>query len=166
MNLSTFAKGILFIALLSLLACSENDKKVEKYEGELKKSDELMTETQKKVKDADSDVEEKVMEKINYDFLKGTWTGKFDGRNTILNITETDANSFKGKINIKYRKEINQEVTGYFNPEDNSVTMEDQLHSRYKGKYEGQLTEDKMGFAGQFTMKLDGKKFNFSLKKK
>ncbi len=60
---------------------------------------------------------------------------------------------------------INQEVKGEFDPETNRISMEDQLHSRFSGKYSGKLSEDNTVFAGEFTMKVDGKKFNFNLMK-
>ena len=81
-------------------------------------------------------------------------------------ITDQDGNNFNGKITISYREAINQEIKGIIDPETNQITMTDQLHSRYRGTYEGKLNEDKSSLSGQFTMKLDGKKFNFNLNKK
>jgi len=104
--------------------------------------------------------------KISIPDLKGTWTGIFDKRNTTLNITEQTDSSFSGKITINYRQVINQEVKGSISPSTKKVSMKDQLHSRYQGKYKGKLSDDGENFSGTFTMDLDGKQFTFNLTKK
>ncbi|MEO8400115.1 MAG: hypothetical protein ABI550_09945 [Ignavibacteriaceae bacterium] len=98
--------------------------------------------------------------------LTGTWNGVLDSRNTTLKITSQDSTSFKGKITINYREVINQEVKGSLNPEKMTVTMNDQIHSRYMGKYNAKLSSDTTKLSGTFTMNVDGKKLNFSLTKK
>jgi hypothetical protein len=45
------------------------------------------------------------------------------------------------------------------------MNMTDQLHSRYEGSYSGKLSKDLNIYSGTFTMKVDGKKFSFNLKK-
>ena len=98
--------------------------------------------------------------------LKGTWTGTFDGRATTLKISEQTDSSFSGNITINYRQVINQEVKGSFSPASMVMTMIDQLHSRYQGKYNGKLSENSDNFSGTFTMNSDGSKFSFNLNKK
>jgi len=98
--------------------------------------------------------------------IKGTWTGTFDSRSTVLNITEQTDSSFSGKISISYREAINQEVKGTISPTTMKMTMTDQLHSRFEGKYDGKLTKEMNNFSGTFIMKLDGSKFSFNLNKK
>ena len=98
--------------------------------------------------------------------LKGKWTGTFDKRSTVLNITEQTDSSFSGKISISYREAINQEVRGTISPTTSKMLMKDQLHSRYRGKYSGKLSEDGKNFSGTFTMDLDGSKLSFNLYKK
>lgn len=98
--------------------------------------------------------------------LKGTWTGTFDSRSTVLNITEQTDSSFSGKISISYRQAINQDVKGSFSPSTMNMKMKDQLHSRFRGKYNGKLSKDADNFSGTFTMDLDGTKFSFNLNKK
>jgi len=110
--------------------------------------------------------EPEVDEKIEVPDLKGTWTGKFDKRATTFKITEQTDSSFSGKITINYRQVINQEVKGIFSPTTLKMTMTDQLHSRFEGKYDGKLNKDLNNFSGTFTMKLDGSKFSFNLNKK
>lgn len=105
-------------------------------------------------------------EKVTIPDLKGMWTGTFDKRATTLTITNQTDSSFSGKITINYRQVINQEVKGSFSPATKKLTMTDQLHSRYQGKYEGRLSKDFNNFSGTFTMKLDGSKFQFNLNKK
>ena len=92
--------------------------------------------------------------------IKGTWTGTYDKRATTLKITEQTDSSFSGKISISYREPINQEVKGSFSPATMKMTMTDQLHSRYQGKYNGKLSLDVKNFSGSFTMDLDGSKFS------
>lgn len=98
--------------------------------------------------------------------IKGTYSGTFDKRSTVLKITEQTDSSFSGKITINYRQVINQDVKGSFSPTTKKMTMKDQLHSRYQGKYNGKLSDDLTKFSGTFTMDLDGKQFSFNLTKK
>ena len=98
--------------------------------------------------------------------LKGTWTGTFDSRSTVLNITEQTDSSFSGKISISYRQAINQNVKGSFSPSTMNMKMKDQLHSRFRGKYNGKLSKDADNYSGTFTMDLDESKFSFNLNKK
>jgi hypothetical protein len=98
--------------------------------------------------------------------LKGTWIGTFDKRSTVLNITEQTDSSFSGKISIKYRETINQDVKGTFRPATRKVSMEDQIHSKYMGKYDGKLSDDGKNLSGTFTMNRNGTKSSFNLNKK
>lgn len=98
--------------------------------------------------------------------LLGQWTGKFDARNTVLNITEQTDSTFKGKITISYREVINQEVEGTISPSTMRMTMKDMLHSRFRGRYAGRLSDDGKTFSGTFTMDLDKSQFSFNLTKK
>ncbi len=98
--------------------------------------------------------------------IKGTWSGMFDSRSTVLNITEQTDSSFSGKISISYRQAINQDVKGSFSPSKMIMKMKDQLHSRFQGKYSGKLSEDADNYSGTFIMDLDGSKFSFNLNKK
>ena len=104
--------------------------------------------------------------KVTIPEIMGTWTGTFDKRATTLKITEQTDSSFTGKITINYREVINQEVKGTIHPLSKEITMTDQLHSRYRGKYKGTLSEDGKTYSGTFTMDLDGKQFSFNLIKK
>ena len=97
--------------------------------------------------------------------LKGTWNGTFDGRSTVLNITDQTDSSFSGKINISYRQAINQEVKGTFSPTTLKMTMTDQLHSRFQGVYSGSLSKEADNFSGTFTLNNDGSKYSFNLNK-
>lgn len=98
--------------------------------------------------------------------MVGAWTGKLDSRATTLVITKQDGNSFEGKITINYRTPINQEVKGTINAETKTITMQDQLHSRYKGKYSGKLSDDGKAYVGTFTKNVDKTSFKFKLTKK
>ena len=98
--------------------------------------------------------------------ITGKWSGVFDGKTTVLDITEQTDSNFSGKVNISYRQAINQEVKGTFSPSTLQMTMTDQMHSRYQGSYAGNLSKDLNNFSGTFTMKVDGSKFSFNLNKK
>ena len=104
--------------------------------------------------------------KITIPDIRGTWTGTFDQRSTVLNITEQTDSSFSGKISISYRQVINQEVKGSFSLATMNMEMKDQLHSRFQGKYNGKLSKDADNYSGTFIMDLDGSKFSFNLNKK
>ena len=117
--------------------------------------------------DTSSVVNEPVVEEtIIIPDIKGSWTGTFDKRETTLTIPEQTDSSFSGKITINYREVINQEIKGTFSPTTMKMSMTDQLHSRYRGKYDGRLSEDSKNFSGTFTMDVDGSKFTFNLNKK
>ncbi len=149
-----FFAAIILLALNVFLAC---EKKTEQKE-------ELKSESISE--DTTSGVSEPVVEEpINIPDLKGNWTGVFDSRPTTLNITEQTDSSFSGKITINYRQVINQDVKGLFSPTTLKMNMTDQLHSRYEGSYSGKLSKDLNTYSGTFTMKVDGKKFSFNLKK-
>lgn len=98
--------------------------------------------------------------------LKGNWSGTFDGRSAVLNITDQTDSSFSGKISISYRDPINQEVKGSFSPATSKITMTDQLQSRFQGEYSGSLSKEADNFSGTFTLSNDGSKYSFNLNKK
>ncbi len=162
-------KNLLFIVVYAILA-------VTVYYGCEKKTDESDTsidnvETETIVPDTNSsetitEIEPVEEIKIVIPDLKGTWTGTFDNRSTVLNITEQTDSSFSGKISISYRQAINQDVKGSLSPATMNMEMKDQLHSRFQGKYNGKLSKDADNYSGTFTMDLDGSKFSFNLNKK
>lgn len=140
------------------------EKKNEQQQAELK-TESISTDTISS--ESEPGVNEPVVEvKVSIPDIKGTYTGTFDKRATTLTITEQTDSSFSGKITINYREVINQEVKGTISPSTMKISMKDQLHSRYQGKYNGKLSEDGKVFSGTFTMDLDGKKFSFNLNKK
>jgi len=98
--------------------------------------------------------------------MKGTWTGTFDKRTTTFTITEQTDSSFSGKLSIKYKETINQDVNGTFSPATKKVLMEDQVHSKYMGKYDGKLSDDGKNLSGTFTKNRDGLQTSFNLNKK
>jgi hypothetical protein len=97
--------------------------------------------------------------------ISGKWTGVFDGKTIVLDITEQTDSNFSGKINISYRQAINQEVKGTFSPTTLIMTMTDQLHSRFQGVYSGSLSKEADNFSGTFTLNNDGSKYSFNLNK-
>jgi hypothetical protein len=97
--------------------------------------------------------------------ITGKWTGIFDGKTTVLDITEQTDSTFSGKISISYRQIINQDVKGSFSPTTLKMTMMDQLHSRFQGEYSGNLSKDSENFSGTFALNLDGSKYSFNLNK-
>ncbi len=98
--------------------------------------------------------------------ITGKWTGMFDQRSTVLEINEQTGSTFSGKISISYREAIHQQVKGTFTQTTREMTMTDQLHSRFQGRYHGKLSEDYKNFSGTFTMSADNSKFSFNLNKK
>lgn len=125
------------------------------------------TQTEQTAPDKLQEIKEPVVEeKISIPDIKGNWTGTFDGKLTTLNIIEQTDSSFSGKITINYKQPINQDVIGNFNPSTLKMSMADQLHSKYMGKYNGNLSNDYKSFAGTFTKNRDGSQYSFNLKKK
>ena len=104
-------------------------------------------------------------EKMQIPDLKGTWTGVFDGKSTTLQITEQTDSSFSGKISINYKQTLNQDVKGNFSPASLKISMADQLHSKFMGKYTGKLSNDYKNFSGTFTKNRDNSNFSFNLNK-
>jgi len=148
--------ALLFIAIIVFSGC---EKKTEQQNTEVK-SESVSPDT------ISSESEPTAEVKVSIPDLKGTWTGTFDKRATTLKITEQTDSSFSGNITINYRQVINQEVKGTVSPTTMKMSMKDQLHSRFQGKYNGSLSENGNNFSGTFTMDLDGKKFSFNLNKK
>ena len=97
--------------------------------------------------------------------IVGTWTGKLDNHTSILRITEQDSLNFKGRISTNFREKVNQEVAGKFNPEKMTLTMKDQLHSRYEGTYSAKLSEDMNSMTGTFTITNDKTNLSFNYRK-
>jgi len=149
------------LAVLAFIGC---EKKTEQQQTEVK-SESISPDTISSVSES-MDNEPVVEEKITIPDIKGTWNGTFDKRTTTLTITEQTDSSFSGKITINYREVINQEIKGTISPSSGKISMKDQLHSRYQGKYNGKLSEEGKNFSGTFTMDLDGSKFTFNLNKK
>lgn len=137
-----------------------------------KKSDapELKEETTQeepaKIEETPEEITEPEVPVVKIPDLKGQWTGKFDARNTVLNITEQTDSTFKGRITISYREVSNQEVEGTISPSTMRMTMKDMLHSRFRGRYSGTLSGDGKNYSGTFTMDLDKSQFSFNLNKK
>ncbi len=126
----------------------------------------MQEEVTEKVGEATEDAANKVEEVVMGTSLTGVWTGKLDSRVTTLSITKQDGNNIEGKITVNYRKPINQDVKGSFNADTKTLTMEDQLHSRFKGKYSGKLSEDGKTYSGTFTTLVEKKNYKFTLIKK
>ena len=159
-----FKKLFTVITILTVVAFVGCEKKTEQKQDEVK-NETAMPDTSSSVNEPEIG-EPITQEPVTIPDIKGTWTGKFDKRATTLKITAQTDSSFSGKITINYRQVINQEVKGSFSPTTGKITMKDQLHSRYQGKYNGKLLEDNTEFSGTFTTDLDGKQFSFNLNKK
>jgi len=157
-------KLIAVMIILTVIAFIGCEKKTEQQQTEVK-SENISPDTISSVSEP-MDSEPVVEEKITIPDIKGTWTGTFDKRATTLKITEQTDSSFSGKITINYREVINQEVKGRVSPTSLKMSMKDQLHSRYQGKYNGKISEDGKSFSGTFTMNRDGTKSSFNLNKK
>lgn len=133
-------------------------------------SEEVVDETTKELEDlTDETVEnmsENLNEVMNNDNFIGTWSGKFDIRTATMVITKQEGNDFEGKVTINLRTVINQDVKGSFDPNTNSVIIKDQLRSKFKGVYTGELSDDGNNFSGNFKTNLDNRNYEFSFTKK
>ena len=160
-----FNQLFIAIALLTIALFIGCEKKTDKIKDEINNED-VSVDTTSSIGQPDMEEPEAGEEMIIIPDVKGKWTGTFDKRSTVLTITEQTDSSFSGKISISYREAINQNVKGTISPATLKMSMKDQLHSRYRGKYNGMLSEDGNNFSGTFTMDLDGSKLSFNLNKK
>lgn len=149
----------LSITLLAIIACEKKTDTPEVKEESIQEEPAQIEETPEEVTEPEVPV-------VQIPDLMGQWTGKFDARNTILNITEQTDSTFKGRITISYREVINQDVEGTISPSTMRMTMKDMLHSRFRGRYSGKLSEDGKNYSGTFTMDVDKSQFSFNLTKK
>jgi len=159
---TSFKSLFISLVLLSVILYFGCEKKVEKTD---QPKEEITTDGV--TPDTTVDVKDPVIEeKISIPDIKGTWTGIFDGKSTTLNITEQTDSSFSGKITINYKQTLNQDVKGNFSLSTLKMSMVDQLHSKFMGKYIGNLSEDFKKFSGTFTKNLDNSTYSFNLNKK
>jgi hypothetical protein len=158
---------LLFTIILSIVflfvGCDKAKETVEDTANTVKeKAETVVEQAAEKIDSVAKEAESIVSEKI----LEGTWTGKLEGKSTELTITMQDGNDFEGKIVIHTKTVTNQEVKGTYDPATKSIKMEDQLRSRYKGKYAGKISDDLTTFSGTFTTIVDKNTANFKLVKK
>jgi hypothetical protein len=147
---------MIIVAVIAFIGC---EKKTEHQQTDIK--------TEVDAPDTVSPLIEPVTgETIEIPDLKGTWTGTFDKRTTTLTITEQTDSNFSGNLSIKYRETIKQNVKGSFSPSTFKVSMEDQIHSKFMGKYNGKFSDDFKMFSGTFTKNRDGVTTSFTLNKK
>jgi hypothetical protein len=150
---------ILLSISIFFLGCEKKTDKIEQSKQQI--SNEQVT------TDSSSITDEPVGEKeIPIPDIKGTWTGTFDGKSTTLEIVEQTDSSFSGKISINYKQPLYQTVKGSFTPSTLKISMVDQLHSKFMGKYSGELSLNYDSFSGTFTKNRDGSKYSFNLNKK
>lgn len=158
-----FKKLFTVITILTVIAFVGCEKKTEQKQDEVK-NETTMSDTSSSVAEP-KDGQPMTQQPVVIPDLKGTWTGTFDQRTTTLTVTEQTDSSFSGRISIKYKEMLNQEVNGHFSPTTKKVYMEDQIHSKFMGKYNGRLSEDGKSLSGTFTMNRDGSKTSFNLNK-
>lgn len=164
---SYIERFIVFAIVFSVLAFAGCEKKTETAgDGQMTTNEAEpapVEEVQEEVQEKPTEPEVPVVEIPD---LKGQWTGVFDKRNTVMEINEQTDSSFSGKLSIKYRETIHQEVKGTFSPTTKQVSMTDQIHSKYMGKYRGKLSEDGKNISGTFTSNREGLTTSFNLNKK
>ncbi len=167
MSKSISFKGVFAVlVMLTAVVYFGCEKKTDTSEEPTENADAEVITTDTTSGDTTTEIEPVEETKISIPDIKGAWTGTFDNKPTVLNITEQTDSSFSGKISISYRQAINQDVKGSFSPSSMNMKMKDQLHSRFQGKYSGKLSKDADNYSGTFTMDLDGSKFSFNLNKK
>lgn len=154
------------LVIITAVVYSGCEKKTDQSEEPTDNADTEVITTDTTTGDATTEKEPAEDMKITIPDIRGTWTGTFDQRSAVLNITNQTDSSFSGKISISYRQAINQDVKGSLSPATMNMEMKDQLHSRFQGKYNGKLSKDADNYSGTFIMDLDGSKFSFNLNKK
>jgi hypothetical protein len=151
--------SLLLLSAISYFGCERKVEKTDQPKEEIS-TDGVTPDTSVEIKDP------LIEEKIIIPDIKGTWTGTFDGKPTTLNITEQTDSSFSGKITINYKQALNQDVKGNFSPTVLKISMADQLHSKFMGKYDGKFSADYKNFSGTFAKNRDNSKYSFNLNKK
>jgi hypothetical protein len=166
-------KMIFMVMLVSLIAVWSCDSAKEKVEEATDKAGEMVNDAADKTTELADEVAKKAGEAadkveniVENNFMIGTWSGKFDIRTGIIEITKQSGNNFEGKVTINLRTVIKQEIKGEYDPKTNKIVMKDQLRSKFKGVYNGTLSEDKQTMSGTFTKNLDNKKYQFNFNKK
>lgn len=97
--------------------------------------------------------------------IKGTWKGSMTKRATVLEISDVSENKFRGSISIAFKDPLNQTISGTFDAETGTFSMQDLKQHRFQGTYKGTFSKDFNEMSGTFTIKADGQKFNFNLVK-
>jgi len=161
-NFTRLLIALLLLTVIVLGGCNEKKSKTEETKDAIK----VEVEKDKTASPKDITIIEKPIVVPTIPDITGTWAGTFDGRSAKLIITEQSDSSFSGKITINYRQQIKQVVKGSFSPTTLNMFMADQTHSRYRGKYNGTLSNDASGYSGSFIMDVDGSKLSFNFKKK
>jgi hypothetical protein len=162
---TTFMQLLFAITLLAIVVFIGCEKKTDEMQDEVKSEDALV-DTTSSIGQPDMDEPDDEEELIVIPDVTGIWTGTFDGKLTKLKITEQTDSSFSGSITINYKQPLNQTVKGNFYPSTLKISMIDQLHSKFMGKYNGKMSDDYKTFAGKFTKNRDGSQYSFNLEKK
>lgn len=163
MSINKFNSILISVTALAVLFAAGCEKKTETT------PEEKMTTNQKPVVETPVEKVDSVKPekpKVVIPDMVGTWTGVFDSRACTLEITKQDSTTFSGSITINYREVVKQSVSGSINIKKMTVSMQDLLHSRYKGTYFGKLSTDMKNYSGTFTLIVDKKKLSFNLNKK
>jgi hypothetical protein len=162
-NLLRVLITFLLLAAIALVGCGEKKTETEKKQDVVKKTE---VQKLKKIPPKKSTQKKNPVVVPTIPDITGNWTGTFDGRSAFLTITEQTDSSFAGKVTINYRQQINQVVKGSFSPATMNMSMSDQTHSRFMGKYDGKLSNEASVYSGHFIMNVDGSKLSFNFKKK
>jgi serine/threonine protein kinase len=91
----------------------------------------------------------------------GVWEGTFDGRDAVLDITESTAAGVKAVIRVNYKTVNEEALTGQLNSAERSIRLDDveRTNSRLDGFYQGTFSSDESGEI------LDGVYENYTTKK-
>lgn len=98
--------------------------------------------------------------------VKGKYSGTFDKKSAVLNITDQTNNSFKGNLTVNYRNTLKQDVEGDFDSKSMEFTMKDVNPGKFQGTYKGKFSDDFSTLSGTFSLKSKGGSYSFNLKKK
>lgn len=105
--------------------------------------------------------------KDTYTELTGEWTGTFDGRKSILKITDVDAQgNIDAVISVKYNSLVEEEIFGIV--KDGVIQFNDKIsNNRLDGIYGGVLTvmNGTHVLSGTYSNKTNGKKVDFKFTK-
>lgn len=98
-----------------------------------------------------------------YSQFTGKWTGTFDNRNAVLNITKAEKNGgVEADIEVKYSNLLSEKLTGTIDLDEKTIHFDDLFaNGNLDGKYDGTFNDEMTEFKGVYENYKTKKQVNF-----